>query len=101
VTETSELIARAKKRAVAVYIAVEEPVARDIADTLNTLCARLTEAEREREAWDRVLSKWEDAYPTDVWPETPFTDAQAASVMRLMMPRLRAAVAIETLRDAL
>lgn len=37
------------------------------------------------------------AYPTDVWPETPFTDAQAASVLRLMLPRIEAQV-LDTIR---
>ena len=41
---------------------------------------------------DRVMRGYREAYPTDVWPETPFSDAQAASVMRLMVPRIRAAL---------
>lgn len=41
------------------------------------------------EAMERVMQGYAEAYPVDVWPETPFTDAQAASVMRLMVPRIR------------
>jgi len=41
---------------------------------------------------DTVLDGYATAYPTDVWPDTPFSDAQAASVMRLMVPRIRAAI---------
>jgi hypothetical protein len=43
-------------------------------------------------AIERVMQGYADAYPTDVWPETPFSDAQAASVMRLMVPRIREAL---------
>lgn len=29
------------------------------------------------------------AYPEDVWPDAPLTDAQSATVMRLMLPRFK------------
>ena len=59
--------------------------------------------QRVQQAWAEVLAAvraecaanvrgFADAYPTDVWPETSFTDAQAASVMRLMVPRILAAL---------
>jgi hypothetical protein len=44
----------------------------------------------------RVVEGYANAYPVDVWPETPFTDAQAASVMRLMVPRILRTLAQET-----
>ena len=34
--------------------------------------------------------EWAAAYPEDIWPETPFTDAQAASVLRTMLPHIKA-----------
>ena len=57
--------------------------------------AALPSAPREREVTDvvnEVMQGYRDAYPTDVWPETPFSDAQAASVLRNMIPRIHDAL---------
>ena len=55
-------------------------------DLLDALIAAVR-AECAAKVWG-----FADAYPTDVWPEAEFSDAQAASVMRLMMPRILAAL---------
>lgn len=56
---------------------------------------------RVRERVAGVFADYRAAYPESVWPDAPFSDVQAASVLRLMLPRIEAAAldAVAGIRD--
>jgi hypothetical protein len=60
---TADLLSRAQKAAHCIYIAVEKPVADDIADIIIKLADRIAKLERERDGWKSEAQRLRAAKP--------------------------------------